>query len=77
MLPGGARIVSGKLHNRTAEPIRNAQIQIALYDQDNCLVTTMSVLVHDIGPGEHKPFRQVVDAADTTQVARVRGVFVL
>ncbi len=77
LLPGGARIVKGKLHNRTAEPIRNAQIQIALYDQDNWLVTTMSVLVHDIGPGEHKPFRQVVDADDIVRGARVRGVFLL
>jgi len=77
MLPGGARIISGKLHNRTTEPIRNAQIQVALYDQDNRFVTTMSVEVRDVGPDEHKPFRQVVDADDTVQAARVRGVLVL
>ncbi len=76
MLPGGARIVSGKLHNLTAEPI-HAQIQVALYDQDNRFVTTMSVLVRDIGPDEHKPFRQVVDADDSVQGARVRSVLVL
>ena len=77
LLPGGARIVSGKLHNRTAEPIRNAQIQIALYDQDNRFVTTMNVVVRNVGPDEHKPFRQVVDADDSVQGARVRGVLVL
>ena len=77
MLPGGARIVTGKVHNRTADPIRNAQLQIALYDQDNLLVTTMSVLVRDIGPDENKPFREVVDAGDHVQGARVRSVLVL
>ena len=58
MLPGGARVVTGKLHNRTTETISSAQIQIALYDQDNRFVTTMSVVVRDIDPDEHKPFRQ-------------------
>ena len=76
-LPGGARIVTGKLHNRTAEPIRNAQIQIALYDRDNLLVTTMNVLVQDVGPDEYKPFREAVDAGDNVQGARVRGVLLL
>jgi len=77
MLPGGARIVSGKVYNRTAESISNAQIQIALYDKDNLLVTTMSVLVQDIAPDQHKSFRQTVDADESVQGARVRGVLVL
>ncbi len=76
MIPGGARVVSGKLHNRTAEPI-HGQIQIALYDQDNRFVTTMSVLVRNVGPDERKAFREVVDAADNVRGARVRNVLVL
>ena len=76
-VPGGARIVSGKVHNRTTEPISNAQIQIALYDSDNRLITTMSVLVRDIEPDHRKPFRQIVDIEDDVQGARVRGVLVL
>ena len=76
-LPGGARVVTGKVHNRTAESISNAQIQIALYDADNRLITTMSVLVKDIAPDHQKPFRQVVDIDDNVQGARVRGVLVL
>lgn len=77
LVPGGARFVSGKLRNLTAEPIRNAQIQIALYDADNRLVTTMRVLVRDVGPAQQKAFRQAVDAADNIRGARVRSVLVM
>ena len=76
-LPGGARVVTGKVHNRSAEPISNAQIQIALYDADNRLIKTMSVLVQDIAPDYRKPFRQAIDIEDNVQSARVRGVLVL
>ena len=76
-LPGGARIVMGKLHNRSAEPIHTAQLRIHLYDADNLLVTTMNVVVRHIGPGEHKPFRQVVDADEDVRGARVRSVLIL
>ena len=76
-LPGGARIVMGKLHNRSAETISTAQLRIHLYDADNLLVTTMNVVVRHIGPGEHKPFRQMVDADENVRGARVRSVLVL
>ncbi len=76
-VPGGARIVMGKLHNRSAEPIHTAQLRIHLYDADNLLVTTMNVVVRHIGPGERKPFRQVVDADEDVRGARVRSVLVL
>jgi len=76
-LPGGARIVMGKLHNRSAEPISTAQLRIHLYDADNLLVTTMTVVVRHVGPGEHKPFRQVVDTDEDVRGARVRSVLVL
>ena len=76
-LPGGARIVMGKLHNRSAETISTAQLRIHLYDADNLLVTTMNVVVRHIGPGEHKPFRQMVDADEDVRGARVRSVLLL
>ena len=76
-VPGGARIVMGKVYNRSAEAIRTAQLQVALYDEDNRRVGTMSVVVRDIGPGERKPFRQPVDAAEDVRGARVRSVLVL
>ena len=76
-VPGGARLVMGKLYNRSAEPISTAQLQVALYDEDNRRVGTMSVVVRNIGPGERKPFRQPVDADDNVRGARVRSVLVL
>ncbi len=76
-LPGGARIVMGKLHNRSAEPISTAQLRVALYDEDNRRVGTMSIVVRHVGPGERKPFRQVVDADEDVRGARVRSVLVL
>ncbi len=76
-VPGGARIVMGKLHNRSAETISTAQLRIHLYDADNLLVTTMNVVVRHIEPGEHKPFRQMVDADEDVRGARVRSVLVL
>ncbi len=76
-LPGGARIVMGKLHNRSAEPINAAQLRIHLYDADNLLVTTMNVVVRHIEPGEYKPFRQMIDTDEDVRGARVRSVLIL
>ena len=76
-LPGGTRIVMGKLHNLGAEAIRNAQIQISLYDADNRLVTTMSIIVRNVEPGEHKPFREPIDADENVRGARVRSVLLM
>ena len=76
-VPGGARIVMGKVYNRSDEAIKAAQLQVALYDEDNRRIGTMSVVVRHIGPGERKAFRQPVDAAEEVRGARVRSVLVL
>ena len=44
---------------------------------DNRIVTTMTVVVRHVGPGEYKPFHQVVDADEDVRKARVRSVLVL
>lgn len=77
LLPGGARILSGKLYNPSDEPIRNAQIQVSLFDPNNRRVSTMQILVQDIGPGEHKPFRESLDTEMDIRGARVRSILVL
>ena len=77
LLPGGGRIITGKLINPTTKPIRNAQIQIGLFNQDNQLVSNMSVTIRDLAPGAKKAFRQPVDGDDSIQGARVRGVLVM
>lgn len=76
-LPGGGRIVTGRLRNPTADPIQNAQIRIALYDADNRLVSTMSVTMRDIPAGGEKAFREPVLADESVLRARVRGVLVM
>ncbi len=76
-LPGGARIITGRLHNPSGAPIKNAQIQISLFDRDNRFIETMHVLVKDVPPVASKPFRQAVDGDAAIQRARVRSVLVL
>ena len=77
LLPGGARIVTGKLYNPREENIRNAQIQISLYDGENRKVSSMSVTIKDVSPGERKSFRQAVDVDQDIRGARVKSVIVL
>lgn len=77
LLPGGARIISGSLHNPTEAAIRSAQIQVSLFDADNQKVAEMVIAVQNIAPGESKSFREPVDADGDVQAARVRSVLVL
>ena len=76
-LPGGARIVTGRLHNPTSVTIPGAQIQISLFDADNRRVSTMSVEVRDLKPGEHRAFREAVDSDQDVRGARVRSVLLM
>lgn len=77
LLPGGGRIITGKLLNPTPKTIRNAQIQIGLFDKDNQLISNMSVTVRDLKPGAEKAFREPVDGDESIHGARVRGVLVM
>lgn len=77
LLPGGARIVTGTLYNPTTAPIRNAQIQISLFDENNVRISTMSVTLKDIEAGARKPFREPVDSNLDVRGASVNSVVVL
>ena len=77
LLPGGARIVSGTLFNPSDHLVKGAQIQISLFDGNNIKVSSMSVTVQEVLPGERKPFRQPVDTDLDIQGAKVRSVLVL
>ena len=77
LLPGGARIVTGVLFNPSAATVKGAQIQISLFDGNNIKVSSMSVTVTDVPPGERKPFRQPVDTDLDIKGAKVRSVLVL
>ena len=77
LLPGGARIVSGTLYNPTDAPVKNAQIQVSLFDMNNRQVDRMSITVQDVPPGERKRFREPVDSDMDIRGAKVRSVLVL
>jgi hypothetical protein len=79
LLPGGARVLTGKLYNETDDPIRNAQIQVSLFDEANRRISSISILVHDSPPRDFRTFREAVDVdnEDLVSGARVRSVLVL
>ena len=75
--PGGARILTGRLVNRSSDPVSVAQIQVTLFDADNRPVSGMSVVLHDIPPGDEVSFREPVDSDLDVQGARVKNILVL
>ena len=77
LLPGGARIVTGTLYNPTDAPVRNAQIQVSLFDENNRRVDDMSITVQDVPPGGRKSFRQPVDSDLDIRGAKVKSVLVM
>ncbi len=77
LLPGGARIVTGTLFNPSEVPVKGAQIYISLFDGNNVKVSSMSVTIQDVRPGERKSFRQPVDVNLDIKGAKVRSVLVL
>ena len=77
LLPGGARIITGNLYNPTTRNIRNAQIQIFLFDDKNRKVSDMNVTVKDVPAGERKQFREAVDVDLDIRGAKVKRVLVL
>ena len=77
LMPGGARIVTGTLYNPSQDPVKGAQIQISLFDGNNIRVSSMSITVTDVPPGERKAFRQPVDVDLDIQGAKVKSVLVL
>lgn len=77
LMPGGLRQVSGRLVNPSAEPIRNAQIQLSLFDAHNRRISTMHIQVHDVAPGASKPFREPLDTDLDVRAVRVRSVLIL
>ncbi|MCB0720545.1 MAG: FxLYD domain-containing protein [Bacteroidetes bacterium] len=75
--PGGARIVSGKLVNKSDVYVGNAQVQLTLFDEHNVGVSSMLILVKDIPASEAVPFREPVQVDMDIRAARVKSVLVL
>ena len=79
LLPGGVRVLTGTLYNPTSIPIRNAQIQVSLFDDNNRRISSMTISVRDVPPGARKSFREPVDSdeVDNVKGAKVRSVLVM
>ena len=75
-LPGGARIVTGSVHNTSEEPIAHAQVQLSLYDGTNTRVGSMIIPLQGIDPGERQPFREAVKSEQDVRSVRARSVLV-
>lgn len=74
-LPDGSRVMSGLFVNASSRHVRNAQIQVSLYDDLNQAVGSVSIPVSDIEAETEKAFRYSVDRNDVAG-ARVRSILV-
>ncbi|GAB5521021.1 MAG: hypothetical protein RhofKO_32720 [Rhodothermales bacterium] len=77
LLPGGGRVLTGTVENQSEKPIRNAQVQVSLFDKNNRQVGSMSFSMKDLEPSTPVPFREPVDSDKDVRGARVRNVLVL
>ena len=76
LLPGGARIITGKLVNDGEKPVPVVQIDVSLFDGNNRRISSMFVTVLDIEARSNKSFRKVVDSDLQVNGARVRSIIV-
>jgi hypothetical protein len=72
-MPDGSRVLSGLLVNATDRHVRNAQVQVSLYDELNQAVGNVSIPISDIDANSEKAFRFSVDRSDVAG-ARVRSI---
>jgi len=75
--PGGARILTCRLLNKSNDPVSVVQVQITLFDADNRPVSGMSVVLHDIPAGDEISFREPIDSDEDVRGARVKKILVL
>ena len=71
--PSGRQEVSGRLINQSDRSLRNAQVQIALYDEYNRPIDRLMVVVRGVAPGNDMAFRQTVDNEQAVG-AKVRSI---
>ena len=76
LLPGDARILSGRFINDSEKTIDVAQIDVSLFDSDNRRISSMMVLIQNVGPGEAQEFREAVTTKLDVQGARVRSILI-
>ncbi|MDX1532493.1 MAG: FxLYD domain-containing protein [Rhodothermales bacterium] len=72
--PEGDLVLTGLLVNTSERAIGAAQIEVELFEGGDEPVETMRIEVQDVGPGEEKRFRQVVDTRRPLSGARVGSI---
>ena len=77
LIPGGARIITGSVHNPTEGAVSAAQLQVSLYDENNVRISSMNITVKNIPSGESIRFREPVDTDLDVRGVKVRSVLVL
>lgn len=75
-LPTGRQVVSGRLINQTDRSLRNAQVQIALYDEYNRAIDRVLVVVQNVGAHGDQRFQETIENEQAVG-ARVRGIMTL
>jgi hypothetical protein len=76
-LPGGARIISGSVHNRSSDNVSGVLVQISLFDDDNNLLSSMTIGVEEVEAGGDRKFREPVDSDLDVTRARVKKIVTL
>jgi len=77
LLPSGAKIISGSVHNASQTNVPGVLVQISLFDDDNNLLTSMTIGVEDVTAGSDARFRQPIDSDLDVDRARVKKIVVL
>lgn len=75
-LPGGARILTGRVENLSDRRIPVVQVQVSLFDERNFLSGSVGILVHDIPVDSSRAFREPIRHEADIRSARVRSVLV-
>lgn len=74
--PGGARILRGKVENRSDEDLSIVQIQFSLYDADNRRVDSMGIVVRSIPANGEVSFREAVQSDFDIRGVKPRAVLI-
>ena len=77
LLPGGARFVSGTVHNDGNLPVNAAQVQISLFDDKNRRVDAMHAVIRDVPAGGSVKFREAVQSELPINGARVKSIILI
>ena len=77
LLPSGAKIISGSVHNASETDVPGVLVQISLFDDENNLLTSMTIGVEDVPAGSDARFREPIDSDLDVDRARVKKIVVL